>query len=273
MSSLALVLYQPPPTRELQARLALLGKMQAQANALEAEYEQAREEIRLFEKRWKPAVGARYQELENLKERIVRARKLIRLAEAGTLRGDGGEDASVEAPQQVFRPEEELRKLFRDLARRVHPDRAEDSEDRLRRHEFMAEASRAYRNKDHRRLQWLLEHWLASPRLAPGRDHHSRVARTNQKIAWARYRVQEMNHLIAELHSSFMTEMRRECNAAASEGRNLVAEMRARVIRDIEKAELDYERVLAGLKDLDPEDQAEIRRRLRPEAATAGASR
>jgi len=273
MSGMALVLYQPPPTRELQARLAQLGRMQAQADALEAEYEEAREAIRLFEKRWKPAVGARYLELERIKDNTVRVRRLIRLAEAGKLRG-GSEESSVEAPQQVFRPEDELRKLFRDLARRVHPDRAADSEDRLRRHEFMAEASRAYRNKDHRRLQWLLEHWLATPRLAPGRDHDSRIARANQKIAWARYRVQEMNHLIAELHSSFLAEMRRACEAAATDGRNLVAEMRSRVMADIEKAEKEYQRTLAGLNLLDPEDQAEIRRRLRlEEAAFAGAGR
>src|SRR5690606_2523590 len=102
-------------------------------------------------------------------------------------------------------------------------------EDRQRRHEFMAEASRAYRNRDHRRLQWLLEHWLASPRLAPGRDIDSRIARANQKIAWARYRIQEMNHLIAELHGSSLAELRRECEQAARQGRNLVTEMRARV--------------------------------------------
>lgn len=264
MSELAMVLYQPPPTRELQGRLALLARMQAEANALEAEYEQVREQIQLFEKRWKPAVGKRYLELEEIKEKTARARKLIRLAKAGQLRAPAdGEGPSPETPQQVFRPELELRKLFRELARRVHPDRGEDSEDRSRRHEFMSEASRAYRNKDHRRLQWLLEHWLASPRLAPGRDHSSRIARTNQKIAWARYRTQEMNHLIAELHSSSLAEMRRECDVAAAEGRNLVAEMRTRVMRDIEKAQADYDALLAGLDELGPEDQAEIRRRLR----------
>ena len=264
MSDLALVLYQPPPTRELQARLTLLARMQSDANALEEEYERVREEIQVFEKRWKPAVGKRYLELEEIKEKAVRARKLIRLAQAGTLhQGADADTVSPESPQQVFRPEIELRKLFRELARRVHPDRAEDSEDRLRRHEFMSEASRAYRNKDHRRLQWLLEHWLATPRLAPGRDHHSRIARTNQKIAWARYRIQEMNHLIAELHSSSLAEMRRECDAAMALGRNLVAEMRARVMRDIEKAQADYDALLSGLTDLQDEDQAEIRRRLR----------
>ncbi len=263
MSNLALVLYQPPPTRQLQGRLALLGRMQAEANALEQDYEAAREAIRVFETRWKPAVGRRYSELEELKEKIARARSLIRLAKAGRLREPADETGpSPEAPQQVFRPEVELRKLFRELARRVHPDRAEDAEDRARRHELMAEASRAYRNKDHRRLQWLLEHWLATPRLAPGRDHDSQIARANQKIAWARYRIQEMNHLIAELHSSFLAEMRRECDAAASQGRNLVAEIRARVIRDIERAELDLERVLGEANELDPADQREIRRRL-----------
>lgn len=263
MSSLALVVYQPPPTRELQGRLALLGRMQSEATALEEEYERVREQIQLFEKRWKPAVGKRYLELEELKGKTARARKLIRLARAGSLRAESdGDNLSPESPQQIFRPEVELRKLFRELARRVHPDRAEDSEDRLRRHDFMSEASRAYRNKDHRRLQWLLEHWLATPRLAPQGDHRSRIARTNQKIAWARYRIQEMNHLIAELQSSSLAEMRREQAAAAAEGRNLVAEMRARLMRDIDKAQADLDSVLAELDGLEPADAQEIRSRL-----------
>ena len=254
MSEMALVLYQPPPTRELQGRLALLGRVQAEADALEREYEAAREQIRAFEKRWKPAVGRRYVEVEELKEKTERARRLLRLARAGRLQPSPEDDAlSPETPQAVFRPENELRTLFRELARRVHPDRGEDAEDRQRRHEFMAEASRAYRNRDHRRLQWLLEHWLASPRLAPGRDIDSRIARANQKIAWARYRVQEMNHLIAELHGSSLAELRRECEQAVRQGRNLVAEMRARVLLDLERAQAELESVL-GEVDALPEE-------------------
>ncbi|MBI1355247.1 MAG: hypothetical protein GC160_12940 [Acidobacteria bacterium] len=263
MSELALVLYQPPPTRELQGRLALLGKVQGEADALEAEYEQARERIRDFEKRWKPAVGRRYLEVEGLKEKAERARRLLRLALAGRLEPSPEAEAlSPETPQAVFRPENELRSLFRELARRVHPDRAEDAEDRQRRHEFMAEASRAYRNRDHRRLQWLLEHWMATPRIAPSHAIDSRIARANQKIAWARYRIQEMNHLIAELHGSPLAEMRRECEQAAREGRNLVAEMRVRVLDDLARAQAELDAVLGEVDRLPDPARAEVRRRL-----------
>ena len=251
--SLALVRYRPPRTRQLLGREVLLGRLREELSDLEAVYERDRTEIRDFEKRYRPAVGTRQERLDALRDAIAEAWESIRRARAGepVERRQEEEEVSREIPQASFNPKVELRKLFRELARRVHPDLAADPEERRRRHEFMAEATRAYRADDHRRLQWLLEHWEATPTLPPGWDPDSQLARTNQQIAWVRYRITEMHHLVAALHASPLAEVKRAADEARAQGRNYVAEMRAQVIAELEEAEADLERVESALAELD----------------------
>ncbi len=261
MSSRALVLYQPPPTRELEGRMTLLAELHMQAAELERALAEQQSAIREFEKRWKPAVGKRYIELEETKEAAAELRRLAKLARAGKLERDAS-SRSEEAPHEAFRPDQHARQLFRTLARKIHPDLADDFEDRRLRHELMAEATRAYRKKDHRRLQWLLEHWEASPSLARGRDIDSRLERTNQQIAWERYRIQDLNHEIAGLGASSSAEIMREAREATKQGRNLVVEMRNRVLAELEQAKSHLEKVEEAIRaEFDAKTVLEIRRR------------
>ena len=52
-----------------------------------------------------------------------------------------------------------VRRLFRDVAKVIHPDLAHDPEARDRRHALMIEANRAYALGDEERLRWILQAW------------------------------------------------------------------------------------------------------------------
>lgn len=266
--TLALVRYEPLPTKALAGRLTLLAELRDRLAELEAERDRLRQELRNFEKRFRPAVGARYNQLEELRERIRRAWAEVHRARNGALKA-AVESPPDEIPQKAFKPEDEVRRLFRSLARKVHPDLADDFEERRRRHEFMAEATRAYRASDQRRLQWLLEHWLAAPDLPRGVDSSSRLVRTNQHIAWARYRLREVNAEIAEFGASSTMRLMQQASAARSDGRNLVAEMRNQVIQELQQAELDLQQVEAVLSDFDEETVRIIRANAGLDAAAA----
>ena len=264
--TLALVRYEPPPTRALAGRLAVLAELRDRLAEMEGERDRLRQELRNFEKRFRPAVGARYNQLEELRERIQRAWAEVNRARTGVLNAETPPD---ELPQQAFKPEDEIRRLFRSLARKIHPDLADDFEERRRRHEFMSEATRAYRASDQRRLQWLLEHWEAAADLPLGIDPASRLVRTNQHIAWARYRLREVNAEIAEFGASSTMRLMQQASAARSDGRNLVAEMRNQVIKELEEAELDLQKVEAVLRDFDDETVRIIRSNAGLDAASA----
>ena len=256
--SLALVLYEPPPTKALAARLTVLGELEERVEQLEAEHVRMQDELLEFEKRFRPAVGDRFDELELIRERIRAAWEQVNLARNGGIEPTA-EEIPDEHPQEAFRPEQELRALFRTVARRIHPDLGEDYEERKRRHEFMAEATHAYRAGDHRRLQWLLEHWEAAPRLPHGHDPASRIARVNQQIAWTRYRVRELNAEIAALGASSLAQLVRQAREARLVGRNLVVEMRNEVLKELDEARLDLARVEDAIGAFDDETVRIIR--------------
>lgn len=256
--SLALVRYEPPPTKVLAGRMLLLAELRESLEQLEADRDKLQHQLREFEKRFRPAVGDRYDQLEELREQIRSAWAEVGRARNGSLK-PADKSLSDDVPQKAFKPEDELKNLFRALARKIHPDLADDYADRRHRHEFMAEATRAYRAADHRRLQWLLEHWEAARSLPNGFEQASRLARTSQQIAWVRYRIREVNADVAECGASSTMRLMEQSSDARSKGRNLVIEMRNQVIKKIEEAERDLRKVQAVLADFDEETVRIIR--------------
>lgn len=242
----------------LARRMLLLAELRQNLEQLEAERDTLRHQLREFEKRFRPAVGDRYDQLEELREQIRCAWTEVSRARNGSLK-PADKSLPDEVPQEAFKPADELKNMFRLLARKIHPDLADDYDDRRHRHEFMAEATRAYRAADHRRLQWLLEHWEAALSVPNGFDQASRLARTSQQIAWVRYRVREVNADIAECGASSSMRLMEQSSEARSNGRNLVVEMRNQVIKEIEEAERDLQRVQAVLADFDEETVRIIR--------------
>ncbi|WP_330174873.1 J domain-containing protein [Streptomyces sp. NBC_01498] len=71
-------------------------------------------------------------------------------------------DQPVQPPKRV-RPTDEVRKLYRDLARKAHPDLAQDDTERERREEFITRVNGAYGRGDEALLRELAEEWAAGP--------------------------------------------------------------------------------------------------------------
>lgn len=72
----------------------------------------------------------------------------------------------VRPPKRV-RPSEEARRLYRELARKAHPDLAQDETERQRRDEFIARVNAAYGRGDVELLKELVEEWAAGPAQPP----------------------------------------------------------------------------------------------------------
>ncbi|THC54778.1 hypothetical protein E7X38_18845 [Streptomyces sp. Akac8] len=73
-------------------------------------------------------------------------------------------DQPVRPPQRV-RPSEEARKLYRELARKAHPDLAQEEKERARREEFITRVNAAYARGNADELRELAEEWAAGPEL------------------------------------------------------------------------------------------------------------
>lgn len=257
--SAAMVLYQPHTDGTLFRRRGLLAKLEQRLRALEREYERDVQRIRRFERRYRPAVGDRYDELERLRERTSRAWEALAQAR---MNPEGPSPESREQRDErggtTPRPSQEARRLFLELARRIHPDFAGDEDERRRRHELMAEATLAYRENDDRRLQWLLEHWLAESDPIRGFGQHSQWSRTNRQIAWVRHRIRELQYGLGRLHSSPVARLLQEHEHARTSGRNLILEMRRQVLEQLEEAYREQDRLRTALADLAPDIRVSV---------------
>jgi hypothetical protein len=134
------------------ARLeALLAERRGQMIALQ-------EELRAFKARYTQLIGSRLAELAEVERAIKEAEKLTLGTDDST---DDERDARSPLADEAQAGEAlpvktSLRKLFWSVAKLFHPDTAADETEARRRHNIMAEASRAYREGDAESLHTLL---------------------------------------------------------------------------------------------------------------------
>jgi hypothetical protein len=140
-------------------------------------------DLAAFRIRYRQEVGLLHEELDELDRKIAEAElgELSKLVEGDT---SGTTDAAVTEPEQPARlTSDAVRRLFRDVAKTIHPDLADDQDARDRRHTLMVEANRAYALGDEERLRWVLDAWQRSPEAVRGTDDEAMRQRLVRRIA------------------------------------------------------------------------------------------
>ncbi|PCG84172.1 hypothetical protein CIB93_21010 [Streptomyces sp. WZ.A104] len=112
----------------------------------------------------------------------------------------------VRPPKRV-RPSEEARKLYRDLARKAHPDLAQDEQERARRDEFIARVNAAYGRGDVELLKELVAEWEAGPVQPPAPLSESEELYA--RLEWLSRRKELLTVLAKELEESAIGSMLR----------------------------------------------------------------
>ncbi|MFH9005626.1 hypothetical protein ACH4E5_20645 [Streptomyces afghaniensis] len=112
-------------------------------------------------------------------------------------------DQAVRPPQRV-RPSEEARKLYRELARKAHPDLAQEEKERERREEFITRVNAAYARGDEAQLRELAEEWAKGPEL---KRVPSRAEELYARLEWLAQRKELLALLAKELEESAIGHM------------------------------------------------------------------
>ncbi|WP_435861949.1 hypothetical protein [Streptomyces sparsogenes] len=110
----------------------------------------------------------------------------------------------VQPPPRV-RASEEARRIYRELARKAHPDLAEEEAERERRGEFIVRVNAAYAAGDEERLRALAEEWAAGP--PPPERRWSRSEELYARLEWLAARKEMLAEAAAELESSAIGAM------------------------------------------------------------------
>ncbi|GAA4101229.1 hypothetical protein GCM10022284_45250 [Streptomyces hundungensis] len=115
-------------------------------------------------------------------------------------------DQPVRPPKRV-RPSEEVRRLYRELARKAHPDLAQEDKERERRDEFIARVNAAYGRGDEALLRELAEEWEAGP--APEEVRPSESEELYARLEWLSRRKELLALVARELEDSAIGSMLR----------------------------------------------------------------
>lgn len=143
----------------------------------------------------------------------------------------------VRPPKRV-RPTEEARKLYRELARKAHPDLAQDEKERARRDEFITRVNAAYGRGDEALLKELAQEWAAGP-VAPEAEL-SEADELYARLNWLTQRKELLTVLAQELEQSAIGAMLR---MAPDDPDHLLEEIADQLLGEVSQRETE----LAGL--------------------------
>ncbi|MFF7360196.1 J domain-containing protein [Streptomyces sp. NPDC008125] len=115
-------------------------------------------------------------------------------------------EQTVQPPKRV-RPSDEARKLYREMARKAHPDLARDEPDRQRRDEFIARVNAAYGRGDVPLMRELADEWAADPVRPPVLLSESEELYA--RLEWLSRRKELLTVLAQELEQSAIGSMLR----------------------------------------------------------------
>ena len=216
-----------------------IDTLRARAGELEADLEVRRSELsRLktdlaeFRLRYRREVGLLHDELEELERGIAELELgefARRLDEEGAAAADAAPPLDTAARTLTS---DGVRRLFRDVAKAIHPDRA-TGEDRDRRHTLMIEANRAYALGDEERLRRILEAWENSPEAVRGEDATAARERLLRRIAEIEEQRIAIDGEMAELKQSPLWQLKTMVDEAAGRGKDLIADQIRRLKRDV----------------------------------------
>jgi len=197
-----------PEAEHLAEQERLLEELTEHLTAKEAEFAETGSAFARFRAEYLRRFAPLYTELDRLEAEIAR-----RLAqEEGTpaahakaadataraeesqraLREDLAGSSESGDETRPARPAPELRALYRDAAKRIHPDLAADEAEKERRTTLMAALNAAYDAGDADAIQRILDSESSRPEAITGDDTGARLMRVIRKIAQVRGRFSEL---------------------------------------------------------------------------------
>ncbi len=235
---------QTPEEREISRKLYELSELEAVLAQRELDLATLQAELHIFEARYIRIVGVCYAELDEIEAQIAEAEARLNpkdkkiQEQAAQARAQAQESAGIalEPREGKFEPSGSLKKLYREVAKRIHPDLAIDEQERTLRQQLMADANRAYEEGDEAKLRAIFAEWESSPESVEGEGTAAELVRIIRKISQVEKRLRIIETEIAHLKGSDLCQLKTKVEAANNEGRDLLAEMALRVKDEISLA-------------------------------------
>ncbi|HEV2708858.1 MAG TPA: hypothetical protein VGU67_01485 [Edaphobacter sp.] len=247
-----IILQQTPDDLALHNQREQLAAVRGTLAERESELAQVRAQLKTFEGRYLRQVGILYAELDELEARIAEREVDLydsdsarRRAEEARQQAQQTHDAAFgdAAEAEEFDPPPSLKTLFRDVAKRIHPDFARDEAEQRHFTLLMARANQAYSRGDLETLQRMLDDHREINASIAGEGAAAELLRITRQISHAQ---RDIALLDAEQHtllSSDIAHLHRDAEAAAREHRDLLTELAASLREQIGDAQHRFDRI------------------------------
>jgi DnaJ-domain-containing protein 1 len=217
-----------PEEEELEKKLEELAALEAELAQGELDLATLQGELQAFEREYFRLVGVRYTEIDRIEAQI--AEYMVSLESLGD-----------------FEPSQNLKQLYREVAKRIHPDLATDEKERSRRQLLMAEANQAYEDGDEERLRAILQGWEISSKSAKGEGVVTELVGTIRKIAQSQKRLKTIQEEVKALEQTDLYQLKTKVITAQQTGQDLLLEMASQLDEQINAAKKRLEELKAKL--------------------------
>jgi hypothetical protein len=248
-----------PEEEELSLKKQELQRLENRLIELELELTGLKAELGVFDSVYLRTVGIRYAELDEIDAQIAellarhtpdnpRAQGAAREARARAEESRTGATGGPVKEITRFSASPSLKNLYREVARRIHPDLAVDDSDRAKRQRLMADANRAYENGDEARLRAILEEYESSPESVFGQGSGVELVRIIRKIAQVKRRLGEIEAELQTIRTSDVFDLKKRVDEGTQQGRDVLGEMAAAVKLRIDERQAELGRIQEARK-------------------------
>jgi len=236
-----------PEETELDKKASVLERLSDRLATREEEMAELRIALQQFEAQYTMQVGRLYADLDDIEARIAeeeyklvpddeeikkKAEEMRRVAEESARRAADAENAAAK-----WEPTDDAKRIYRALARSMHPDLAIDPVEKAKRHALMAELNLAYSAGDQTTMSKLSNDLRNSPDMILGDAIGDQWVRTIRQISQVRFRLAELLADKAAAEESELFALRAKLQSEREAGRDMVAQMAARTLVQIKKSE------------------------------------
>lgn len=226
----------PPEEEELQLKRRDLAILEQDLAQKELELSTLKGEVHLFERRYHLVVGVKYTELDGVKAQILELASGLYprsdefRAGAQSAREKAQSSAKAEEDDdsdlsEVFKPSEDLKKLFRQVAKKIHPDLASDEKEKIRRHELMAKLNLAYDRLDEEAIHAVQREWEAGHHPEKNETVGTQLVKIVRQVAQVKKRLLKIEEELVEIQNSGMHQLMHKTAEAEKTGHELLEEM------------------------------------------------
>lgn len=222
--------------RLLAEKRALVDRLETDFAAHELLHQTLSAEVDSFHLRYSARVGVLYAELDRINAEIFRHlvqqdpnRAEVQRAfdEAKARARRSADEVNREASKETstaFRASDRLKELYRRAAKQIHPDRADNEEDRRLRDSLMADVNRAYRRGDEAAIERIVTSYRDRHHPADSIDN-MQIEELERAIGRLMTRIAEIKVAISRLRASDLCKLMQRVAQDESDGLDPLGEM------------------------------------------------